>query len=788
MSLQSFAIPAPRKGSLESSQGPHSAQKGIELHQRVQAEKKEEFSDYQFEVPVAARFEREEWVFEVTGRMDGFFPGSRPRIEEIKSSFNIFDLSKKIKEQRFDHSYFLQLVSYGYFYWKKEGVKPELSFEFVSSRRNERYAFEVYWSVKEYEEWLERRLNELVSEARLAEKRLKRRQKLSGNIPFPFSLPRKGQTELMSFIDKGIEEKKKMLIQAPTGMGKTIGVLYPMLKEALQRGQRVLYLTPKNSQQGVAEEAVSKFQSQGHPLKSLTITAKSKICMKAEPLCNPEYCEFARDYYDKIHLHRLKEQLAKKKKLTARVMKNLAQKYEVCPFELQMEAVADAEVVIGDYNYVFGHDSILGKISSIGFEQEGMPNLVVDEAHNLPARTMANFSPVLSTSFLEGLRKDVEGLPKAFRRDALELLDMCLGTLSDVAPEEKITQALSLSPEPFVFVNEELKSFLSFYLESDQEIKARDVVLRLVFYWGSFTEVLTSIEPSQKEFFVTVQNDGRHKQVKITCCDASSYIQDRYRYFQHHVLFSATLKPFDYYQKLSGLTAEELITGEFESPFLKSNRKVLIIPQISTKYSAREKNYPKIAEAISRIIALKKGNYLAFFPSFEFMESVTKVFQLPKETRLIKQTRFMSHAEVEVALELLKQSPQPVLLFGVLGGVFSEGIDYTGEMVIGAFVVGPPLPGFDFERERMKLYYEMEYQAGTDYAYTYPAMAKAIQAAGRVIRTEKDKGLIVLMDDRFLEKRYSETFPLDWFQSGPEELVSKSILHDVQEFWKTTDG
>lgn len=784
LALHEFALPSPRLGSIEPSSGyGTSMQKGIEHHQKVQAQRLSEIPDYENEVTIDWAFEKDNYRFEISGRMDGFIPGTRPQIEEIKSSFNIFDLAKNLKEKRFDHPYFIQLLSYGYFYWLHHGIKPDLNFHLVSSRRDENLDFNIYWDLKEYEAWLEKRLAELVIIARKAEKRYQRRVKLSENLPFPFSKPRSGQMELITFIEKGMDAGKKMMLQAPTGLGKTIGVLYPTLKESLSRGQRVIYLTPKNSQQAVAEEAMEKFQAKGCSTKSLTITAKSKLCMKAEPLCNPEYCEFAKDYYDKLIKYDLKTELYKKKKLTSKVMKNLAIKYEVCPFELQLEAVEEADTVICDYNYVFGHDGALGKISSTGFEQMGKPNLVIDEAHNMPSRLMGNFSPVLSSAVLESLRSEFHHLPKKFRRDAEDLLNTCLSTIIDVTPEKKETKSIHLNLENFVVVNDELKAFLGTYLDSDVEIKPKDVILKLVFYWGEFTDILSTLDSTRPEFFISGENDGKDRIIKITCCDASELIKERYDYFEHIVAFSATLKPFDYYSKLAGLQGEDLIQEEFLSPFKKENRKVLIIPQISTKYSTRSQNYGKISETIERVIRLKSGNYLAFFPSFDFMEKTMGHFSVPDGMRVLKQSRFMRNEEVEMILDLLKLQSMPIILFAVQGGIFSEGIDYPGDMVIGAFVVGPPLPSFNFEREKMKEYYQENYQTGFDYAYTYPAMAKAVQAAGRVIRSEHDKGLIILMDDRFLETNYLKSLPKDWYEETPRELVSRSILSDVSRFW-----
>ncbi len=789
LSLQDFARPSPRRGSIEPGSNPGTTlEKGSELHKELQDLRQAEDPTYQAEVPISAVFESGDYRFEVSGRMDGLFSGPRPRIEEIKSSFNIFDLAKLIKDRRFDHPYFVQLVGYGLCYHRIHKVKPELAFLLVSSRRKETQSFDVYWDLQEAEAWLERRLAELEEDAVLSEQRLRRRLKLGRALPFPFAAPRPGQLELMASIETGMARGKKMMLQAPTGLGKTIGVLYPTLKEALARGQRVIYLTPKNSQQAVAEEAVEKLQTPGAPAKSLTITAKSKLCLKAEPLCNPEYCEYARDYYDKLRIHDLGGELRKRKRLTAKVMRNLAEKYEVCPFELQFEAVPEADVVVCDYNYVFGHRSALGKISASGFAQEGLANLVIDEAHNLPARTMGNYSPELSGKFLEGLREDFLALPLEFRRRGVDLLDECLATLRAAAPDKIETRAVAPDFEGFAVVGDELRAFLNEYLESDIEIKPRDVVLRLVFYWGEFTELLQEISIGQSEFFITGQNDGRYSTIKITCCDASKLIRDRYERFEHLVLFSATLKPFEYYAKLSGLGDVDLWTEEFRSPFSPTHRKVLIIPQISTRYSEREKNYPRIADAMARITNLRSGNYLAFFPSFDFLEKVLNRFVAPHGMRILKQHRAMQNDEVEATLDRLRAKTEPVLLFAVQGGVFSEGVDYPGDMVIGAFVIGPPLPAFDFERERMRDYYQREYQAGQDYAYIVPAMAKAIQAAGRVIRTESDKGVIILMDNRFLDVSYARALPADWFHETPGELVSRSILRDLGDFWSQHHG
>ena len=793
LSIREFAMPSPRTGSIESQSGyGRTSLEGIEIHQWVQQKRARDHDDYESEVKLSQMFERDGFSFLVEGRMDGIFT-SDLKIEEIKSTFNVHELRDVLKERKLTHPYGLQLATYGYFYFLEHAESPDLTFHLVSTRNRESLDLELEFDLEKYRAWLEVRLDELVIEAKRAEKRSARRRKISEKFPFPFENPRTGQVELIETIEQGMSEKKRMLIQAPTGLGKTIGVLYPTLKEALKRGQRVVYLTPKNSQHTVAEDAIERFQENGSALKSLTITAKSKMCFKAEPLCNPTYCEFARDYYDKVAKNDLHEVLSKKKKLNSRVFKKLGEEFEVCPFELQFEAAQEADTIICDYNYVFAASGT-GRLPPSGFAQEGKSNLVIDEAHNLPSRAMGYYSPALSGFVLEKMRGEIRELPRRYAKELEELLDECISVVSSCKPPGA-TQTVQIDPpvEPFVEQDGKLGGYLSRYLDSGIEIQPKDPVLKLCFYWSEFTQVLQEISGAdRKEFFVTyqVERGGRAESrapgsVKITCCDASSMLKPCYDEYEQVVGFSATLKPFDYYSRLSGLEGDDLKVAEFQTPFDPHYRKLLIIPQISTKFSERERNYSRIAETISRIANLKKGNYFAFFPSFDFLERVLQLFSLPSGFQLVKQERNMPASEVEDLLSSLREEASSTIVFGVQGGVFSEGVDYPGKMLIGAFVVGPPLPSFDVERETMKKYYQEHYREGFDYAYAYPAMAKAIQAAGRVIRSETDHGVIVLMDSRFLEKSYTQTMPKDWFLENPRELVSSQILKDVEDFWNS---
>ncbi len=785
LSVHEFAVPSPLTGSIDSDSGyGRATEVGIEIHKRVQDKRGRDHDYYEAEVKTTWEFERNGFLIQVEGRMDGFFDHpDMPVIEEIKSTFALSDLVERLNSGSVHHPYRLQLLTYGYFHYKKHGVIPELTFHLVSSRNYESKDMSVKLKLEEYEEWLEKRLAEIEKAAIAAEKRTKRRRKIAEKFQFPFESPRTGQVELIQTIEENLESKTPMLLQAPTGLGKTVGVLYPSLRDALKRGRSVIYATPKNSQHTVAEDAVERFQEKGSAVKSLTLTAKSKLCMKAEPLCNPRYCEFAKDYYDKLAKYDLADVLAKKKKLNSKVFKKLAEEFEVCPFELQLEAVKEADTVICDYNYVFSAHSALKRAGGFNLDDEGLDNLVIDEAHNLPSRAMAYYSPALSTDHIRRIREDFVRLPKRTAFEAGELAQACISLVQSLRPKNSTGSVpIKVDAQAFLELDGKLRDFLSQYLNSDIEIEPKDPILRLCFYWGEFTGILEDIQGLDLPQFFTLFLDS--ETVKITCCDASEMLKDTYKEFENVIAFSATLKPFEYYSKLMGLPEEKLKREEFQSPFDPKHRKVLIIPQISTKFSERAKNYPRIVEAISRISAVKPGNYLVFFPSFDFMDKVAQQFPVPHGTDLMLQARNSHPNQVEETLERLKKQERPTFLFAVQGGVYSEGVDYPGDMVIGVFVVGPPLPIFDLERETMKKYYEETYKAGFDYAYTYPAMAKAVQSAGRAIRSETDRGVIVLLDSRFLEKNYSKSMPDGWFQESSMELVSNRIVADVREFWE----
>lgn len=778
LDVRQFAIPCPLVGNIETHSGYGAPPvSGQEIHQIVQRRRVREISGYTPEKSLSCTFTQGPYQFVISGRADGFVEAPA-LIEEIKSTFDIDDLQYKLATTP-DHPYIWQLRTYGYFHYQQTGEIPRLSLHLISSRNFRSRDQEVLLNVDDYEAWLDRRLEKLVIETKAKEKLLKRRQTMAEEMTFPFPSPRRGQKELVETVAENFKIQNPLLIQAPTGLGKTAGILYPSLKDSLARGQKVVYVTPKNSQHQVAEEAVEKIQEQGCKIRSLTITAKSKMCLKAEPLCNPKYCEFAKDYYKKIDAHDLVNKLSKLRSLTSSKLKAMGEEFQVCPFELAIEAIERADVVIGDYNYVFAPRGLLGRLSEPLLEAKEKANLVIDEAHNLPSRSQDYFSPSISTQQLNLLERDFPKLPATFAIQAQSLTSQGRRLIQSYG-KEGFSKIIEIDLEPFAELDKDIRDMAMQYLDSDTEILPQDPILRLMNMWSEFVNSLTL---SGEEFFQTYQRNNFVEMLKITCCDASEHLKLAYKEFKNVVAFSATLKPFGYYQELLGFANEHTKQVEFPSPFAKENRKILIIPQISTKYSERTLNAGKIAETINRITQVKKGNYIALFPSFEFMRMVENLLNLP-DFQILVQEREMKQKQTEEYLATLK-GRQPTILLGVQGGVFSEGVDFPGDMLIGAFVVGPALPNFDFEREQIRSYYENRYgkDHAFNYAYVYPAMAKAIQSAGRVIRSETDRGVIIMLDSRFLQSTYSSTMPEGWFEESPQELVSRQILNDLEQFW-----
>jgi DNA excision repair protein ERCC-2 len=785
IAVRDFALPAPRTGSIEVHSGyAATTEQGVEIHVAIQAERSRQIKGYAAEVPLAHVFTIGKLSFRVGGRIDGIVPGQPPLLEEIKSAFDAEGLARRL-DARDDHPYRLQLQTYAYLYQAKHGVVPALRMTIVSTRTRAPVAeMPVEYDAARYEAWLGRRLAELELEEKSRRALDRRRKKLGAALTFPFATPRPGQSELMAELETALVDRDHVMIQAPTGLGKTLGILYPTLRHALLGGSPVVYVTPKNSQHRVAEDAVRQLQQAGSEklgIRSLTLTAKSRICMKDEPVCTPERCEFARNYYAKVAAGKLTHKLATHPVVTEATLKGFALQYEVCPYELSLDAAPLFDVLVGDYNYVIGPHGLVGRLTAALRGKTCQPSLVVDEAHNLFVRANENLSAALSRNELERLEADAASLPPEFVGGARALARQAVALIASVAPARINAARVTPAAKMVERLGEATQVLMALYLASPAVIGARDPVLTLVNTIGSVLAALA--QPG--DAFVTLYERAKGDEIlRVVCCDARDSLAQSFSAFRRVVGFSATLKPFDYYARLSGFNLERLHTAEFTSPFPQANRKLLIIPQVSTRYRDRAREAGRIADAVQRIAAVRPGNYVVFFPSFKFLDDTAAYLTAQPGITLLVQKPQMTRHEVTACLQQLAEPGQLNLLLAVAGGGLSEGVDYPGDLLVGAIIVGPAIPGVGPAREALRDYYQKHYGQGDDYAYTYPAMAKVIQAAGRVIRSERDRGVIVLIDGRFVERRYSDQMPRDWFVDSVHELVSTSILSDLRAFWE----
>jgi DNA excision repair protein ERCC-2 len=449
-----------------------------------------------------------------------------------------------------------------------------------------------------------------------------------------------------------------------------------------------------------------------------------------------------------------------------------ADRHLLCPFELSLDAAPGADVVIGDYNYVFAPNATLSRL--FGAPEESARRIVlVDEAHNLPARAAEWFSPVLEIAWLEQLRKQRQVPPQpALRRRVTAQIRRCVELLGTLEGAHRLVQP---DPQPFFGEEQRIGKLLAWAAGNGVELGPGHALTELYRAWAGFCgalreggeQVLSWIPP------------GR---LQITCLDASAHLQGRMAGLAGAVLFSGTLKPFLFHQRLCGLDDPGTATAEVPSPFPPGNRKVLVVPQLSTLYRSRDREAPRIAHFLARVLPLRAGNYFVFFPSFELLDKTLAHLDLPG-FQVLAQPRRASAAQLAGILERLRAGTGIVVL-AVQGGSLSEGIDYPGETLIGCVVVGPALPPYDLERDQVRQYFDRRYGSGEAYAYTYPAAARAFQAAGRVIRTPADRGLLIFLDRRFLGADYAPCFPEGWFQASPRELVSSAILADIQAFWE----
>lgn len=763
-----------RSGDISSGHlgifGNARAVEGTKAHKKIQSTYKE---GYDSEVYLKHSLEYNDLLITIEGRADGILiENGKVVIDEIKTVSHSLDLV----DENYNMLHWAQVKCYAYIYGIQnnlEEIETQLSYYQIDTEEI-KYLRKLF-DIEELEKFYTYIIKQYYIWANLSSKWSIKRDMSIKKLNFPFDKYRKGQRELAVVVYKTILKNEKIFIQAPTGIGKTISTLFPTIKALGERNtSKIFYLTAKTITRQVAEEAITIMSEKGLELKSLTITAKEKICFCNEVECNPENCIYAKGHFDRVN-GAIRDVLENENIITRLVVEQYAQSHRVCPFELSLDLSIWADCVICDYNYVFDPRVYLRRFFS---DNKGNFTFLIDEAHNLVDRSREMYSAQLNKdSFLElkkNFKDKVSKLSKAadkINKYLLEIRKKCNDKgyyIQKEAPKEILKFLQN-------FIHEVEDYTLSVKGEVPEEL------LNQYFNVISFSKIYDLYD----EHFVTYgEKQGNDLTFKLFCLDPSQILSQVIKRGRAAIFFSATLTPLGYFRKILGGSEEDYML-KFASPFASSNLCLQIANNISTKYRNRTKSYGLISEYINAVISGKEGNYLIFFPSYEYMNNV--VFEFSSrypEKKIIVQTPSMCEEKREEFLENFKcDSSEALLGFAVLGGMYSEGVDLKGERLIGAVVVGVGLPKICFERDIIKDYFQKENNSGYEYAYVYPGMNKVLQAAGRVIRCESDKGIVLLIDERFTYQTYQDLFPEEWKHYGivKEKLDIELIL---REFWR----
>ena len=731
---------------------------GSRIHRKIQGKMGK---DYRSEVPLKKVCPFDRFTITVEGRADGVITEDESvTIDEIKSVKKSITMIKEA-----DRVHLAQAMVYAYIYSEQNELdRINIRMTYCSMETEEIKQFVSEYSFSCLRKWF----NEIMAEYSkwieyLYDEKIKSVYSIRP-LQFPFEY-RKGQRELVVSAYKTISEGKNLFIQAPTGVGKTMSVVSPAVKAVGEGfGDKVFYLTAKTVTAKVAEDAFDTLKSHGLHFKTITITAKEKICVMDETECNPEYCPRAKGHFDRIN-DAVYDMITNEINITREIILKYAEKHNVCPFEMTLDASNWVDGIICDYNYVFDPNVNLKRYFAEG--EKGEYIFLVDEAHNLVERAREMYSAKLvKEQFLLAKRK-----MKNYSSRIEKLIGKCN---SDMLSYKRECKGYSVRSEADSLLKhlQQLKTAFDKFLDEHREFDGRKEILEFYFDITNFLNISDRVDESYEIY--TELGSSDEFTIKLFCVDPANNLKECLKKGNSTIFFSATMLPINYYKELlSGNTHDYAVY--INSPFERDNRIILNGTDVSSKYTRRTKEeYIKIGRYIIEIISGRKGNYMVFFPSYKMMEAVydameemfgenenaenaeTAVpgglygFSSINDLNILLQKRSMSEAERNEFIDRFgKEDESNITAFCVLGGIFSEGIDLKNESLIGSIIVGTGLPMVCTEKEILKAHYDREGKSGFDYAYRFPGMNKVQQAAGRVIRTDSERGVIVLLDERF---------------------------------------
>lgn len=741
----------------------------IRIHQKIQQSRPQ---NYQAEIAVSHHIETELFTLTIGGRIDGVDLNSDPVvIEEIKTTTR----SLEHYELYQDPLHWGQVKVYAYIFARDHNLSEiDTRLTYYQLDTGEIRIFQQHFTTVELDSFFQ----ELVAEYLLWAESLVRwkilRDDAIRKLDFPFSNYRQGQREMAVSIYRTIRNESQLLVQAATGIGKTMAAVFPAVK-AIAEGitTKIFYLTARTTGRMAAEKALDELRQKNLKLKSLTITAKDKICFNPEAACNPEECDFARGHYDRINA--ALQAIFRQDAFTRELVEQVAQSYRICPFEFSLELSLWADCIICDYNYAFDPRVFLRRFFQ---EDGGAFTFLIDEAHNLVDRSREMFSAEIFKQPLLDVRRTVHHeLPKVYKSlgkinawmiKARKQCEAAGGARHEKTPPEDLFLLL----RRFLLITER-------WLRRNIKVAYREELLDLYFKISGFMRVAEQFDES---YVTCYEKNEKDLKLKLFCVDPSLQLKNALQRCNAAIFFSATMTPMAYFQQILGCdqSAAKLVLA---SPFAAENFRLFISDRISTLYRQRESTKSQISQAICRFINQKKGNYLVFLPSYQYMQMVYETFRCDcSESDHILQTPSMGERERDEFLQHFRQDNNRSLVgFAVMGGIFGEGIDLVGERLSGAVVVGVGLPGISLERELIREYFSKTLKAGFEFAYQYPGINRVLQAAGRVIRSETDRGVVLLIDRRYASYRYRSLIVDQWNTTKVRD--NRQLAEELRKFW-----
>lgn len=741
----------------------------IHAHQVIQKSRPQEYST---EITVRHRMETDNFVLDISGRIDGVYTYlDRVIIDEIKTTRK--DLPSLIQQE--DVYHWGQAKCYAYIYGKQNDLEMiDVQLTYYHLGQNEKREVRRSFRIDELEEFFNALISQYLEWARMIVSWTDTRNASIERLAFPFETFRPGQEQMLANTEAIIEQCGQLLVQAPTGIGKTMAVLVPSIK-TITKGHisQIFYLTARTTGRQAAEATLDILRERGLKLKSLSLTAKEKMCLNTDKVCNPDDCPYARGHFDRVNsaLH----DAFTHDRFTRDLIINLAKKHVVCPFEFALELSFWVECVICDYNYVFDPDVYLRR-----FFEDGSTDyvLLVDEAHNLVERAREMYSAELSMHEIQKLRSEL--------RNKLRKVYSVLGKINTwmikkrmLCEQEQKPIAERESPFDLCSLLKRFTKLSEEWLLLNQPTLFRVQLMDMYFRVRTF---LKTADRYDRNYATCYAHTGGDLCVKLFCIDPACYLRETLEKFRAAIFFSGTLNPMQYFIESLGCD-DRAATLTLPSPFEQDRLCVMVASRVSTLFKHRTYTQSAVANAIYSLVDAKKGNYLVFFPSYEYLKMIYDMFHLlrPDITTIVQSSHMSEHDRERFLTEFSKTEGNHLVGFAVMGGVFAESIDLIGERLTGAVIVSVGMPAISLERELIRDYFNEIDGCGFAFAYQFPGMIKVLQAAGRVIRSETDRGVILLIDTRFVRDPYRSLLPQEW--SIRDVAHEKAISKILEEFW-----